>query len=102
MPGHTRKQCDQHHQAEKGRAAEQLYWEKRRGQAPRAQQPEQRPGIRHVMFSDQDYSERDEGPSAMELLTQQMQQLQVAIANMQSSATPAPGVNPHFRGAFMA
>jgi hypothetical protein len=30
-----------------------------------------------VMFSDQDYSERDEGPSAMELLTQQMQQLQL-------------------------
>jgi hypothetical protein len=55
------------------------------------------------MFSDHDYSERDEGPSAMELLTQQMQQLQAAIANMrQSLAAPAPDVNLHFRGAFMA
>ena len=103
MPGHTRRQCDQQHQTEKGKAAEQLYWEKRRGQAPRAQQQQQRSGKRHVMFSDQDYSDRDEGPSAMEMLTQQMQQLQAAIANMQQQSTaPAPGVNPHFRGAFMA
>ncbi len=31
------------------------------------------------MFSDQEYFDRDEGPSAMEMLTQQMQQLQAAI-----------------------
>ena len=55
------------------------------------------------MFSDQEYSERDEGPSKMEMLTQQMQQLQAAIDSMQRApATPAPGVKPHLRGAFMA
>ena len=54
MPGHTRRQCDQQHQTENGKAAEQLYWEKRRGYAPRNQQ-QQRLGKRHVMFSDQEY-----------------------------------------------
>ncbi len=49
------------------------------------------------------YSDRDEGPSAMEMLTQQMQQLQATIDSMQRSPkVPAPGVKPHFRGAFMA
>ena len=87
---------------EKGKVAEQLYWEKRKGQAPRNMQ-QQRPGKRHVMFSDQEYSDRDEGPSAMEMLTQQMQQLQATIDIMQRApAAPAPDVKPHFRGAFMA
>ena len=49
------------------------------------------------MFSDQDYSERDEGTSAMEMLTEQMQQLQAAIASMQqTSLAPAPTKKPHF------
>jgi hypothetical protein len=69
-----------------------MYLEKRRCQAPRNQQ-KQRPGKRHVMFSDQEYSDRDEGPSAMEMLTQQMQQLRAAIDSMQRApAAPAPGV----------
>ena len=52
MPSHTRRQCDQQHQTKKGKVAEQLYWEKLRGQVPRNQQ--HRPGKRHVMFVDQE------------------------------------------------